>query len=348
MSNAHEFFDLYRQGFVRVAVAVPEVRVANPEFNAAESARLLQEAATRGAALVAFPELGVTAYSCEDLFHQRALLDGALDGLSNLLSASRTQPILAVVGLPLTIDGALYNCAVAICRGKIVAVVPKTYLPNYREFYELRQFTSGDVCRRRMITLIGQRDIPFGSELVLAATDLHGLRTHIEICEDLWAPIPPSTFGALAGANVLVNLSASNITVGKDEYRRQLASSQSARCLAAYLYCASGFGESTTDLAWDGHGFIYENGSLLAESERFRYQSQLICADVDLDRLAQDRVRQNTFGQAGQRHRDHIEGFRSIEFSLERDQRSSVAISRTYDRFPYVPSDTRSRDSRCE
>jgi len=348
MSNAAEFFDLYRQGFIRVAVAVPEVRVGNPEFNAAESVRLMQDAAARGATLVAFPELGLTAYSCEDLFHQRALLESAAEGLNSVLAASRTLPILSVLGLPLLIDDALYNCAVAICRGKVVGAVPKTYLPNYREFYELRQFTAGDVCRRRAIDIAGQREVPFGSRLIMQPADLPGLRAHVEICEDLWAPIPPSTFGALAGANVLVNLSASNITVGKDEYRRQLASSQSARCLAAYLYCASGFGESTTDLAWDGHGFIYENGSLLAETERFRYRSQLICADVDLDRLTQDRMRQNTFGQAGQRHRDEIAAFRTIDFTLERDPRASVAIARTYDRFPYVPSDTRSRDARCE
>jgi NAD+ synthase (glutamine-hydrolysing) len=348
MSESASFFDLYRHGFIRAAVAVPEVRVADAAFNATESTRLLQTAAQQGVCLIAFPELGLTGYSCEDLFHQQALLQGALDGLKQILAASQAQAMLATVGMPLCIDGSLYNCAAVICRGKVLGVVPKTYLPNYREFYELRQFTPGDSCRRTSIELFGQSGIPFGSRLIFRATDVPGLNVHMEICEDLWAPVAPSTFGALAGANVLVNLSASNVTVGKDEYRRQLASSQSARCLAAYLYCASGFGESTTDLAWDGHGFIYENGSLLAETERFSYQSQLACADIDLDRLTQDRMRQNTFSQAGQRHRSEIEGFRIVDFALERTAKTVVSLERSYDRFPYVPSDASSRDARCQ
>ncbi|RPI43935.1 MAG: NAD(+) synthase, partial [Betaproteobacteria bacterium] len=347
MSQKSAFFDLYQQGFVRAAVAVPEVRVANPEFNTAETVRLLQEAARAGACVVAFPELGLTGYSCDDLFHQQALLEQAMNGLRSLLQASRAHPVLAVVGMPLQIDGTLFNCALALCRGRILGVVPKTYLPNYREFYELRHFASGDACRREAVDLCDQRDIPFGSRLILHASDLGALRVHIEICEDLWAPIPPSTFGALAGASMLLNLSASNVTMGKDEYRRLLGSSQSARCLSAYLYCASGFGESTTDLAWDGHGFIYENGTLLAETQRFRYESQLAIADIDMDRLAQDRVRQNTFAQAAQRHRESIDAFRTVEFTLERDAGSVIELERSYDRFPYVPVDPASRDTRC-
>jgi NAD+ synthase (glutamine-hydrolysing) len=346
--NAHEkFFDLYSHGFVRASLAVPEVRVGNPQFNASETLQLLEGAASRGASLVAFPELGLAGYSCEDLFHQQALLQGALDGLERIVQASRAHPVLAIVGLPLQVDASLYNCAVAICRGQILGVVPKTYLPNYREFYELRQFTPGDLCRHQTVDVCGQRGVPFGSALVFKATDLPALRVHVEICEDLWAPLPPSTFGALAGATVLVNLSASNVTVGKDEYRRQLASSQSARCLSAYLYCAAGFGESTTDLAWDGHGLIYENGVALAETERFRYESQLVCADIDLDRLTQDRMRQNTFAQAAGRHRDMIEPFATVEFALQRPAQASVALERSYYRFPFVPSDAASRDARC-
>lgn len=348
MNDNAGFLDLYRHGFVRGAVAVPQVRVANPAHNARETAELLAQAAEHGAALVAFPELGLSAYTCDDLFHQQALLDAALQGLGQILAASRAHALVAAVGMPLAIDGALYNCAVIVCRGRILGVVPKTYLPNYREFYELRQFTPGDVCRHASIDVAGQRDVPFGSKLLFKATDLSGLVAHVEICEDLWAPVPPSTFGAMAGATVLVNLSASNITVGKDGYRRQLGSNQSARCLAAYIYCAAGFGESTTDLAWDGHGFIYENGALLAETDRFHYGSQLAYADIDLDRLAQDRMRQNTFAQAAHRHRGDLQAFRTIEFALGRDNLKPVALARRYDRFPYVPSDSLSRDARCE
>ena len=347
MTKKEAFFDLHRHGFVRAGLAVPQVRVAHPEFNADETLRLIERAGQRGASLVAFPELGLTAYSCEDLFHQQALLQGALQGLERTVRASREHALLAIVGLPLRIDSSLYNCAVAVCRGEIRGIVPKTYLPNYREFYELRQFTAGDACPRQTIDLCGQRGIAFGSELVFQSVDQTDLRVHIEICEDLWAPLPPSTFGALAGATVLVNLSASNITVGKDGYRRQLASSQSARCLSAYIYCAAGYGESTTDLAWDGHGLIYENGISLAESERFRYESQLACADIDLDRLCQDRMRQNTFAQAVARHRRQIESFRTIEFATERPVALSVQLERSYDRFPFVPSDAASRDARC-
>ena len=341
------FFDLYRQGFVRAGLAVPQVRVAHPEFNTGETLRLIEQAGRRGANLVAFPELGLAAYSCDDLFQQQALLQGVLEGLARVVQASGEHALLAIVGLPLRIDNALYNCAVVICRGEIRGVVPKTYLPNYREFYELRQFTPGDACARRVVDLCGQRDVPFGSELVFQSAEQADLRVHVEICEDLWAPLPPSTFGALAGATVLVNLSASNVTVGKDGYRRQLAASQSARCLSAYIYCAAGYGESTTDLAWDGHGLIYENGVSLAESERFRYESQLVCADIDLDRLCQDRMRQNTFAQALARHRREIAAFRTIEFATRRPVAVSVLLERGYDRFPFVPTDVASRDARC-
>ncbi len=347
MDQKSAFFDLYQQGFLRAAVAVPEVRVANPEFNAAETERLLQRAADGGACLVAFPELGLTGYSCQDLFHQRALLEQALSGLQRLVEATRAHALLAVFGMPLQIDGLLFNCAVPVCRGRILGVIPKTYLPNYREFYELRHFAPGDACRRESIDLCGQRGIPVGSRLVFEASDLEALKVHIEVCEDLWAPIPPSTFGALAGASILLNLSASNVTMGKDDYRRLLGASQSARCMSAYLYCASGFGESTTDLAWDGHGFIYENGTLLAETRRFRYESQLAFADIDMDRLAQDRIRQNTFGQAAHKHRDLLESFRTVQFMLERDTSKPTALERSYDRFPYVPVDAASRDMRC-
>ena len=341
------FFNLYRHDFARVAVCVPEVRVADPAFNAARTIELLRQVVDRKAVIAVFPELGLSAYSCEDLFHQQALLDATGRALEQVVAASRELAVVAIVGAPLAIDARLYNCAVVIHRGRVLGVTPKTYLPNYREFYELRQFTPGEAGMRATIDVAGCRDVPFGA-LVFRATNQPLLALHAEICEDLWTPIPPSSYAALAGATVLVNLSASNVTVGKDDYRRQLGANQSARCLAAYLYSASGFGESTTDLAWDGHGFVYENGTLLAESARFTYRSHLITADVDLDRIAQDRMRQNSFGESARRHAQEVARFRSVGFELELPADGELALERSYERFPYVPSDPATRDARCQ
>jgi NAD+ synthase (glutamine-hydrolysing) len=342
------FFNLYSHDFARVAVCIPEVRVADPAFNAGTTVALLEEAARRGAILALYPELGLSAYSCEDLFHQQALLDGTEAALERVVAASRELPVIAVVGAPLVVDSLLYNCAVVVHRGRILGVTPKTYLPNYREFYELRQFTPGDSATRTTIDLLGQRDVPFGARLVFQLENQPLLAFHAEICEDLWTPIPPSSYAALAGATVLLNLSASNVTVGKDDYRRQLGSNQSARCLAAYLYSAAGFGESTTDLAWDGHGFVYENGSLVAESDRFAYGSQLVAADVDLGRIAQDRMRQNSFGESARRHAAELARFRTVRFTAELPADRELGLERSYERFPYVPADPATRDARCQ
>ena len=340
------FFNLYRHNFVRVAVGIPEVRVADPAFNASQSVELIARAATERAMLVALPELGLSAYSCEDLFHQQALLQASLDGLAKVLEGTRELPVAAVLGIPLQTDDLLFNCAVVISRGRILGVVPKTYLPNYREFYELRQFTPGDFAVRDSIRLLGQ-DVPFGARLIFQLQEQPLLRFAVEICEDLWTPLPPSSDAALAGATVLVNLSASNVTVGKDDWRRQLVASQSGRCIAAYLYCAAGYGESTTDLAWDGHGMIYENGACLAETERFAYRAQLAVSDIDLDRLAQDRMRTNMFSQSVHRHRDVVERFRNVGFSLPLPGDRNLPLVRAHDRFPYVPADPATRDARC-
>jgi len=341
------FFNLYSHNFVRVAVAIPEVKVADPAFNAAQSIALIAEASKAGVVLVTLPELGLSAYSCEDLFHQQALLDAVRAGLRQVVEDTAALPVVAVVGAPLQIDGLLYNCAVVFCGGRILGVVPKTFLPNYREFYELRQFTPGDYCRHDAIDLCGQR-VPFGVRLLFQARKQPLLRFAVEICEDLWTPIPPSSYAALAGALVVVNLSASNITVGKDDWRRQLVANQSGRCIAAYLYCASGYGESTTDLAWDGHGMIYENGSWVAETQRFQYRSQVVTGDIDLDRLAQDRMRTNMFSQSVQRQREIVERFRTVEFDLDLPGEKSLPLARRYERFPYVPSDPATRDARCQ
>ena len=339
-----DFFNLYRHGFARLAVATPVVRVGDPQANLAATLELMREAAREKAVLAVFPELGLSAYTCEDLFHQQALIDAAEEALRTLLQRTRSVPLAALVGLPVALDGLLYNCAALVCQGRLLGVVPKIYLPNYREFYEGRQFTPGATARQNEIVLAGQK-APFGTDLLFRLRELPKLVLHVEICEDLWVPVPPSSFAALAGATVMANLSASNVVIGKDGYRHQLVGNQSARCLAAYLYSAAGLGESTTDLAWDGHAVIYENGTLLAESRRFADAPQLAVAEVDLDRLLADRMRQNTFGASMRRHADQV--FRSVEFSLP-IPRGRLLLERKIERLPYVPGDPKTRDARCE
>jgi NAD+ synthase (glutamine-hydrolysing) len=341
------FFNLYNHDFVRIAVGVPSVRVADPAYNAENSIALIREAAERKAMLALFPELGLSAYSCDDLFQQRSLLDGCLDAIGSVVDATAKLSLIAVVGAPLQLDNHLYNCAVVIHRGKILGVAPKTYLPNYREFYEQRQFTSGDAANFDVIDLASNRAVPFGNNLIFQLEEQPLLAIHAEICEDLWVPIPPSSYAALAGATLLLNLSASNIVVGKAGYRQELVMSQSARCLAAYAYSAAGPGESTTDLAWDGHALIAENGNILAESERFKDEPQIITAEIDLERLSQERMRQNTFGDNAQREQDRISRFRRISFSSELPKRGKMLPNRRYERFPYVPSNPATRDERC-
>jgi NAD+ synthase (glutamine-hydrolysing) len=341
------FFNLYNHGFIRVAVGVPEVQVADPQFNAAKTIAIMEQAATEKAILALFPELGLSAYSCEDLFHQQALLDGSIEALQRVLAASEDLNLIAVVGIPLQVQHLLFNCAVALYRGQLLGVVPKTYPPNYREFYELRQFAPASSATQTAITLCGQDDVPFGERLLFQAGEDPRFTFFVEICEDLWVPIPPSSYAALAGATVLLNLSASNVTIGKAEYRHSLAANQSARCLAAYLYTAAGTGESTTDLAWDGQAMVYENGTLIAESARFSYASQLITADLDLDRLSQERMRQTSFAQSTQGSREELRRFRTVRFPVAFPTTDRLLCERVYDRFPYVPADPAVRDRRC-
>ena len=337
-----DFFSLYSHGFARLAVATPLVRVGDPQYNLDATLALMREAAREKALLVVFPELGLSAYTCDDLFHQQALIDAAEECLSDLLKTSKNLPLAALIGLPVALDGLLYNCAALVFQGRLVGVVPKTYLPNYREFYEGRQFTPGDTARQKEIRLAGQA-APFGTDLLFRL--MPKLTLHVEICEDLWVPAPPSSFAALAGANVIANLSASNVVIGKEGYRHQLVGNQSARCIAAYLYSASGLGESTTDLAWDGHALIYENGTLISESRRFADAPQLAVGDVDLDRLLADRMRQNTFGASMRRHAD--QAFRTLEVPLP-VPRGKLPLERKIEQLPYVPGDPKTRDARCE
>jgi NAD+ synthase (glutamine-hydrolysing) len=342
-----EFHNLYNHDFIRVAVGVPLVRVADPVYNADQTIALMREASERKAVIALFPELGLSAYTCDDLFHQRALLDGCHEALAKILAASASWPLVAAIGMPLEVDHLLYNCAVLISQGSVLGVVPKMYPPNYREFYELRQFNPADHALRTEIEIAGHTKVPFGSRILFQATDIPALTIHAEICEDLWVPIPPSSHAALAGATVLLNLSASNITVGKADYRRELVAGQSARCLAAYLYSAAGSGESTTDLAWDGHALICENGNLVGESERFNYGPQLLCSEIDLERLTQERMRQTSFGYSIRHERAALTDFRTVRFAARPPLSEPLPLERRYERFPYVPSDPARRGERC-
>jgi NAD+ synthase (glutamine-hydrolysing) len=339
------FHSPYSHGFVRTAVCVPFVRVADPSYNAERTLGLARRASDLGAAVALFPELGISAYSNEDLHQQDALLDAVKSALARLVEESRALSPVLLVGAPLRFEGKLFNCAVVIYRGRVLGIVPKTYLPNYREFYEARQFAPAGAATSREVRFLGDV-VPFGNDLVFDAVNVDDFVLFVEICEDVWVPIPPSTWAAFAGATVLANLSASNITVGKADYRHRLCAGQSAKCIAAYLYSAAGPGESTTDLAWDGHALIYENNDLLAESRRFVAEEQIIAADIDVERLAQDRARMTSFNEAAREHVDRSRRLRRIAFELKLPE-SRLELRRRVDRFPYVPSDPRDLDARC-
>src|SRR5918911_348116 len=292
--HAMTFRSIYRHGFARVAACTVRTALADPAANAEAVLRNAREAHERGAALVVFPELILSGYSIEDLLLQDALLDAVERAVADIVAQSKELLPLLLVGAPLRHLNRVYNTALAVHRGRLLGVVPKIHLPNYREFYEPRWFASGHGTDDGEIQVGGLR-APFGPDLLFAAEDVAGLIVHAEVCEDFWVPAPPSSLAALAGATVLANLSASNITIGKAETRRLPCLSQFAPCLAAYLYSAAGTGESTTDLAWDGQVGIYENGVTLAETERFPPSDRIALADVDLDLLRQERARMGTF-----------------------------------------------------
>jgi NAD+ synthase (glutamine-hydrolysing) len=333
----HPFYCLHTHGFVRVAVATPRVRVADPAFNVARTIELARDADKHGASLVLFPELGMSSYAIDDLLQQEALLDAVDAALVELVEASRGIHPLIVVGAPLRHRGRLYNCAVAILRGSVLAVTPKVYLPNYREFYEQRHFASGAFISGEDIEVAGQH-APFGSDTLLEATDFRGLAIHMEICEDVWVPIPPSARAALAGATVLLNLSASNAIVGKSDYRETLCAAHSARCLSAYLYSAAGQGESTTDLAWDGEALICEKGDVLAKAPRFSDEPQLTLADIDIGRLLAERMRQGTFAACADVEQGATH-YRRVAFELAASCDRDLGFLREVGRFPFVPAD---------
>src|SRR5215472_16408675 len=310
------FFSPYRHQFIRVGACVPHVAVTEPRRNAENVLGLLAEGDKARVALMVFPELCLSAYAIDDLLFQDAVLGEVALQVDRLICASGELFPIFVVGAPLRSQGHLYNCGVVIHRGALLSVVPKVFLPNYREFYERRLFTSGDGIVGRSIEIAG-REAPFGSDLLFAARGGSGFTFHVEICEDLWVPQPPSTFAALAGAEILLNLSASNITIGKAQMRRLLCAPQSARCIAAYAYSAAGAGESTTDLAWDGQAGIFECGDGLAETERFSPDPEVAIADIDLGRIRQERMRTNTFGDNARLVRADGSPFRRVGFGFE-------------------------------
>ena len=339
------FFSIHRHGFARIAVATPSARNGDAAGNSRAIRAQALKASGRHVDVVVFPELSVTGYANDDLHLQEAMLRATLDGIKAIRAASADLTPVLLIGAALSRNGRLYNCAVAIHRGRILGVVPKIFLPNYREYYEKRWFASGDGTDGSTIE-IGGETVPFGPDLLFAASDRPGLVLHMEICEDYWSPFPPSIDGALAGATVLCNLSASNITIGKSHDRHLLSASQSMRCLAAYAYSAAGHGESTTDLAWDGQGEIYELGDLLAESERFSREAELLIADVDCNRVLQERMRMPTFNDAAARRGHPETRFRRIAFEQGLAS-GDIGFHRPIRRFPFVPNTPERLDQDC-
>jgi NAD+ synthase (glutamine-hydrolysing) len=332
-----DFWSAYAQGFARVAACTLPITVADPARNADAVLEQVRDLHEEGVALAVFPELCLSGYSIDDLFLQDPLLDAVDDAIARLAEATADLRPLVVVGAPLERDGRLYNCAVVIHHGRVVGVAPKSYLPNYREFYERRWFGAGDDQRGGTIEVAGDR-VPFGPDLLFRATDVPGLVVHVEVCEDMWVPIPPSHEAALAGATVLANISGSPITVARADDRKMLCRSASARCIAAYLYAAAGEGESSTDLSWDGQTLVYENGALLAESDRFPEGPRRSLADIDLDLLRQERHRQGTFDDNRRTHAARTGQFRTVELELA-PPAGDLGLLRKVDRYPFVPDD---------
>src|SRR3954471_2365145 len=329
-----DFRSIYQHGFARVAACTGSVAVADPPANAEMVLRGARECAEEGVVVAVFPEMTLTGYSLEDLVLQDAVLDDVERALDVVVDGTADLLPLIVVGAPLRPRNRIYNCAVVIHRGAILGVVPKSYPPTYREFYEGRQLASG-VGERGEIRVAGA-EAPFGPNLLFAADDVPGMVVHVEVCEDMWIPIPPSTEAALAGATMLLNLSGSPITVGRAEDRKLLCRAASSRCLAAYLYSAAGQGESSTDLAWDGQTTIFENGVLLAETERFADGDRRAVADVDVDLLLQERRRMGTFDDNRRAHADRTGGFRRIAFTLDPPD-ADLGFRRENERYPVGP-----------
>ena len=329
------------EGIMRVAAAVPKLRLCNVAENAAAMAEQLHEAADRKASLVAFPELSLTGYTCGDLFFQKSLLQATEAGLQQMLEAC-PEGVTAVVGAPVQADGVLYNCAVVLTKGKLLGVVPKLFLPNYNEFYEKRWFASGFQLQAEHVMLCGQQ-VPMGRELLFESAD--GVRFGVELCEDLWTALPPSTFLSLHGAELIVNLSASNELIAKREYRQELVRQQSARCLCAYLYVSAGVGESTSDLVFSGHSMVAQCGGMVKENADYLAENYVLTADLDLDRIRGDRREQTSFADA-QAHYGTLEPVRRVScpaMMLAESEPVELHVAK----HPFIPADKASRQTRC-
>lgn len=332
-------------GFYKIASCVPKVKVADVNFNSSEAIKLFTEANKNRASLIVFPELNLTSYTCGDLFQQSSLYDSINENLSIILKESMNHNILIVLGFPLKYGNLLYNCAGVIHKGKILGIIPKTYIPNYKEFYEKRWFApSYSLCTSETIEILGQ-NVPFGTDLTFEHGD--DFKLSIELCEDLWSPIPPSSFHSVAGANIIANLSASNELVGKADYRRNLVAGQSARCIASYIYASSGIGESSSDLLFSGHAIIAENGAILEENKRFDIESNIIYADIDCQKLSAIRKAETSFFDTMQNianFSDKLKGYRRIKIS---SLNQINELKKKVNPHPFVPVDDDSKSKRC-
>lgn len=345
------FASLYDHGFARIAACTLPVVLADPATNAERIAEQVRACHDEGAAVAVFPELSLSGYSLDDLLLQDVLLDAVDDAVVKLAEATADLTSVVVVGAPLHVDHSLFNCAVVLHRGKVLGVVPKSYLPNYREFYEKRHFVgspsaTGFMNRPHWPGVDEDGEIPFGTDLVFEAKDMPGLSLFIEICEDLWVPVPPSSKAALAGANVVLNLSASPITVGRADDRELMVRAQSARAAVAYIYAAASFGESSTDLSWDGQALAYEMGDCLGASERFPSGPTRLVVDVDLDRLRQEKARQNSMRDTALNEGVGHADYNHIAFILDPPS-TDLGLRRPLDRFPFVPDDEARLNQDC-
>ena len=328
-----------KYGYVRVAASVPELKVANVEFNVSEIIKEIKALDKEGVQIVTFPELCITGYTCADLFSQDVLLNKALDGLKRILDETSKLDIISILGVPIVCDNQLFNCGVVINKGEVLGIVPKTYIPNYGEFYEKRWFSTSNTLRSKSIRLFG-KDIPIGTDLVFSDVEDKKFTFGIEVCEDLWSPKAPSVEAALNGATMIFNLSASNEVIGKYSYRKNLINMQAAKNVCAYIYASSGVNESTTDLVFSGYAGISENGSMLVENKRFNFETNHVISDVDIQRLMNNRIKDISFMGIGSNLT-----YRVIDINLK-DKNNDLL--RSYDVYPFVPSDEAKRAERCK
>lgn len=343
--DTYDFFDMHSHGFVRTATATPRTRTADVVYNTQGIIEQAQMAHDRHVDLLLYPEMCLSSYALDDLHMQAALLEAAEAGIETIRAASENLAPALVIGAPLRRNGRVYNCAVVIAHGEVLGAVPKSYLPNYREFYEKRWFARGNNCQDLWLAVNGA-EVPFGTDLIFSATNLPGFTFGIEICEDYWSPNPPGTMAALAGATILLNLSASNITIGKSDERHMLCRASSSRSVCAYAYSASGFGESTTDLSWDGQGMVYELGDLMVESVRFELEPELCVTDIDTRRILNERMRMGTFNDAAEDAGRPEDTYRTIGFDHAYTQ-GDVGLERAIRRFPFVPNRQDKLDEDC-